>query len=496
MADCHSDRPDRDRSGGVHGTTFRTCIESDALILVVPQQVPDSYVHSAATVRIEDRLQSINQQILSRTRLERIIQDFNLYADLRKTEIMEDIVEGMRKDISVETVKGDAFRVSFTADDPRAAMRVTERLASFFIDESLKDRELLAESTNQFLEAQLEDARSRLIENEKKLQEYRRQHDGELPTQVDANMQGLHGSEMQVQALIDSMNRDRDSRLVLERMIANDTADGSASSGGPGGNDGPAGGPAAAQLRQAQADLRSLQLKFKPDHPDVINQKRRVAELQKVAEAELAAQPVSDQPAGTPPAEVARRNRLQDEKATLDKLDQQIAAKSAEEQRLRGNMKEYQKRIEAAPGRETELIELMRDYGTIQQTYSSLLSKKEESQIAANLERRQIGEQFKILDPARLPERPSSPNRPRLYLLGAISALAFGFACAAGAEYFDRSMRSEEDVRMALNLPVLATIPLLRSNKAPKRYFRAALAASLGGAAIVAAAAIVWRLLK
>ncbi len=471
--------------------------QSDALILVVPQQVPDNYVHSAVTVRIEDRLQSINQQILSRTRLERIIQDFNLYADLRKTEIMEDIVERMRKDISVETVKGDAFRVSFSADDPRAAMRVTERLASFFIDESLKDRELLAESTNQFLEAQLEDARSRLIENEKKLQEYRRQHDGELPTQVDANMQGLHGTEMQVQALIDSMNRDRDSRLVVERMIANASAsDGSASPGGPGGNDAPAGGPAAAQLRQAEADLRALELKLKPEHPDVINQKRRVAELQKLADAELAGQPVSDQPAAAPPSEIARRNRLQDAKATLDKLDQQLASKTAEEQRLRGIMKEYQKRIEAAPGRETELIELMRDYGTIQQSYSSLLSKKEESQIAANLERRQIGEQFKILDPARLPERPSSPNRPRLYLLGAISALAFGFACAAGAEYFDRSMRSEEDVRMALNLPVLATIPLLRSQKAPTGYFRAALAASLGGAAIVGAAAIVWRLLK
>jgi uncharacterized protein involved in exopolysaccharide biosynthesis len=277
-------------------------------------------------------------------------------------------------------------------------------------------------------------------------------------------------------------------------MIANDSAsDGSASSAG---NDAPAGGPAAAQLRQAQADLRALQLKLKPEHPDVINQQRRVAELQKLADAELAGQPVSDQPSAAPPAEIARRNRLQDAKATLDKLDQQLTAKTAEEQRLRGIMKEYQKRIEAAPGRETELIELMRDYGTIQQSYSSLLSKKEESQIAANLERRQIGEQFKILDPARLPERPSSPDRPRIYLLGIIGALAVGLGCAVGAEYFDRSMRSEEDVRMALNLPVLATIPLLRGPKAPTRYFKAALAASLGGAAIVGVAAIVWRLLK
>ena len=197
---------------------------SDTLILVVPQRVPESYVRSTVTTRIEDRLQSISQQILSRTRLERIIQDFNLYADRRKTDLMEDIVERMRKDIDLEVVKGDAFRVSFTASDPRTAMRVTERLASFFIDESLRDREVLAEGTNQFLESQLEDARRQLIENEKKLEEYRRKHDGQLPTQLDANMQGVHNTEMQLQALLDSLNRDRDRRLVLERLVADNSS--------------------------------------------------------------------------------------------------------------------------------------------------------------------------------------------------------------------------------------------------------------------------------
>jgi len=132
---------------------------SETLILVVPQRVPQEYVKSTVTARIEDRLQSISQQILSRTRLERVIQDFNLYEKERKTGIMEDLVERMRRDIEVQIVKGDAFRVAFTGQDPRTVMRVTERLASLFIDESLRDREVLAEGTNQFLEAQLEDAR-------------------------------------------------------------------------------------------------------------------------------------------------------------------------------------------------------------------------------------------------------------------------------------------------------------------------------------------------
>src|SRR6185503_13850315 len=150
---------------------------------------PESYVRSTVTTRIEDRLQSITQQILSRTRLERIIQDFNLYPEARKTAIMEDIVDRMRGSINVQVVKGDAFRVSFTADEARTAMRVTERLASLFIEENLRDREVLAEGTNQFLEAQLEDARRRLIETERKVEDYRRKFAGQLPSQLESNLQ-------------------------------------------------------------------------------------------------------------------------------------------------------------------------------------------------------------------------------------------------------------------------------------------------------------------
>ncbi len=125
---------------------------SETLILVVPQRVPESYVKSTVTARIEDRLQSISQQILSRTRLERIIQDFNLYATERRAGVMEDIVEQMRRDIDVQIVKGDAFRVSYTGDDPRTVMQVTERLASLFIEENLRDRAVLAEDSYQFLD--------------------------------------------------------------------------------------------------------------------------------------------------------------------------------------------------------------------------------------------------------------------------------------------------------------------------------------------------------
>jgi polysaccharide chain length determinant protein (PEP-CTERM system associated) len=485
---------------------------SETLILVVPQRVPETYVRSTVTTRIEDRLQSISQQILSRTRLEKIIQDFNLYADRRNEDILENIVEAMRKDIRVDIVKGDAFSVGFTASDPRTAMRVTERLSSLFIDESLHDRERLAEGTNEFLESQLQDARRQLILNEKKLEDYRRRHDGELPNQHEANLQGMHNTEMQLQTLSDSINRDRDRRLLVERSTVDASiplpapptqfttvprgSGGAATSGGTGGGDDQA-GTAAERLQAGEAALGALQLRLKPEHPDVVRMKRAVAELRKRAEAESAAtQPLTSSGETIPPAETQRRSRLSEAKAELENVDRQIAAKLVEEKRLRGVMAEYQKRLEATPTRESELTELMRDYDTLQQSYRSLLTKKEDSQIAANLERRQIGEQFKILDPARLPERPFSPDRPRFYLMGLAAALGVGLGLAALMEYFDRSMRSEEDVRVALNLSVLATIPVIAGASVTNGSRRAIAISVTVGAAVVGAVALAWRLLR
>ena len=474
--------------------TLPNLYTSDTLILVVPQQVPEAYVRSTVTTRIEDRLQTITQQILSRTRLERIIQDFNLYSDVRKTAIMEDVVERMRSSIGVQVVKGDAFRVSFTSDDARTAMRVTERLASLFIEENLRDREVLAEGTNQFLEAQLEEARRRLVETEHKVEEYKKQYDGQLPEQREANMQGLHNNEMQLQALLDSLNRDRDRKVVVERAIADMEAADSVLVNTPpvvAGPD-PAGATAAQQLDMAIAALQQMQLTKKDTHPDVLAQKRRIAELQKKAEAEAIARPIS---APASPAEVARKNRIAEAKAELQRLEKQIADKTDAEQKLRSNMGVYQKRIESAPARDAELTELTRDYRTLQATYTSLLAKKEDSKLAANLERRQIGEQFKILDPARLPERPTSPNRQQLHLMGIGLAVGLGLALAALMEYLDKTLKSEMDVRAALNLVVLAGIPVLQgpTTRSDRRWKVVAISAAVLLVAAAGTAAVVWK---
>lgn len=470
---------------------------SETLILVVPQRVPESYVRSTVTARIEDRLQSISQQILSRTKLEQIINDFNLYQDDRADgELMEDIVERMRmEDVGIGVVKGDAFRLSFQSDDPRIAMRVTERLGSLFIDESYRDREVLAQSTSEFLATQLDEARRQLVQVETKLQEYQRTFNGELPSQLSANLQGQHNAEIALQNLGESLNRDRERRITFERTVA-DVLE------APEPAPGPTDRPEMAQTLQDELAtqrqaLLAVELKLKPDHPDVKRLRRAVTELEQRVAAQKLEGTLSSRPNNTVVMDYAKRKRLTDAKAELDNLDREIQAKLAEESRLRSVLGMYQARIEAAPLREAELAALTRDYETLEQNYRSLLQKKEESDISANLEKRQIGEQFKILDPARMPEKPVSPDRPRLYVIAILAALAIGIGFAAAAEYLDRTLRTEADVRAALNLMVLATVPYMRGARATSRRLRRNLAVGAGATAVLAVCATVaWRLLR
>jgi len=242
-------------------------------------------------------------------------------------------------------------------------------------------------------------------------------------------------------------------------------------------------------------------LRLRPEHPDVKKQRRVVEELEKRVAAQQLEGDLTTKPGPVASGIVmdpGKRKRLADARIDLDNLDRQIQGKSAEEIRLQGVVAMYQARIAAAPLREAELAALTRDYETFQQSYRSLLQKKEESQMSANLEKRQIGEQFKILDPARMPEKPASPDRPRLYLLAMVAALAVGFGAAALLEFLDRTLRSEADVRAALNLMVLATVPFMRESAAEaRRRVRRNVAFAVAATVVLAVCATAaWTLLR
>jgi len=469
---------------------------ADTLLLVVPQRVPEAFVRSTVATRGDDRLQSITLQILSRTLLEQIIRDFDLYAEERKTAAMQDIVDSMRtRDIEIQSMRGDAFRLSFVASSPQVAMQVATRLASLFIGQTSLDRETIANGTDRFLETQLDEARRKLVDTEGKLEEYRRRHNGELPAQLDTNVQGQHNTEMQLQALTDALNRDRDRQLVLERSLkdANLTAalEASSPTRGRAVPADPSKLSAAEQLARAEAALKDMQSTLTAQHPDIVSAKQTVAQLQRRAEAEKASQGELSE-AGS--AERLRPNRLEDLRTELSEVERQIAQKIADSERLRAVLLNYERRIEHEPAREAELAVLTRDYDTLQQTYRALLAKKQESEIAANLERQRVGAPFKVLDPPRLPERPFAPHRVRLYLIGTLAGLGVGLVFAVCLEWFSRGLRTEDEVRVALGLPVLTAIPRVRVRRPGIR--RAATLVSAGAALVAGAVALVWEFLK
>lgn len=479
---------------------------SEALLLVIPQQVPKDYVTPTMTLSIEERLPAITDQILSRSRLEQIIQQFDLYPAERAGMVMEDVVAKMREDITTSAAATSAgkirevnsFRVGYTSDSPQGARKVTERLASLYIEQNLKDREAQADSTSQFLTTQLEQAKQRLIEQERKLEEYKRTHAGQLPSQLQGNLQSIQTASLQLQSVNESINRAQERRLLIERQIADTQMVPVPVTTPPGGPETPAPPTPAQQLEAARARLTLMLQRYTPSHPEVVSLQRTIADLAAKVESETPVGAVAEQKKPTTPAEATQQKRLLDLQAELDVIDLQLTANRAEAARLNELIAAYQAKIDVVPTRESELVELTRDYATMQAAYTNLLTKREEAALASNLERRQIGEQFKLLDSASTPEKPDNEMQ-RLGILsaGAVVGLIIGLLIAGMLEYMDSSFRTEAEALQALSIPVLALIPAMSSAAEARAARRRGWLIDAGGAAVVLAAVVVvaiWRL--
>lgn len=455
---------------------------AETLILAAGQSMSNDYVRMTVSnqTRTKDSFPSISQEILSRSRLERIIEDLSLYPEIRRTRPMEVAVDYMRTQIDIKTIEGsETFRVTYDATNPVVAVKVAERLTSFFIEENSKDRFALAAQTSAFLESQLENARQRLVEQERRLETYRLKYGPELPTQLQSNLQVIQNTQAQSQALNEGINRLSDRRLLVAHQLADlqseqYVADPATLPAGV------AGASAAAQLEAAEVELRSLESRLTPQHPDRVRARQLVADLQN--QVRLEAQASKSQAVSTPPSavEISRRNKVKEYQAELESLDRQIAANVSEVTERRAALDEYQKRVEAVPTRESELIAITRDYDTLQSVYRQLLAKKEDSKIAENLEHRQVIEQFKVLDPPRQPVTPVSPNRRLIDAAGALGGLALGVAIAIVLGYLDKRIQVEADLRAVVDLPVFALIPAivtpLERRRARRRYAAASMA--------------------
>ncbi|MDI6755491.1 MAG: GNVR domain-containing protein [Thermodesulfobacteriota bacterium] len=494
--------------------------KATTLILVQPQSVPESYVRPTVTATVMDRLNTISQEILSRTRLEKVIQEFNLYADLRKKAPMETVVAKMGTAIEVNIARGiqsrqaqNAFSISYEGAEPRTVMMVTNKLASLFIEENLKVRELQAEGTSQFIIKELSGIEEQLIKKEEEVRRFRQKHMGQLPQQLDANLRILERLQQQLKTTSDGIRAAEDRTIILQGQIEQlkkpeplpAPTEPTAPAPAEASREVPESievlqrpripeDPIVMQWNQLKRDLESAQAKYTHSHPDVISLKRRIAniepnamEILKKQEAtieaimegqrqelnarrERASRALSERPTGTPIPPTQAVNPITERLLAQYSEQYNVALLEAkrmreEEKELKKQIHHYQTRIEETPKREQELLLLSRDYDLLKTNYQSLMDKKIQSQMAENLERKQQGEQFKILDPARLPEKPIKPDRDRILLIGAFIGLMSGLGLAWFRESLDQSFHSEADLEAHLGLPILAVVPNLKEEK-------------------------------
>ena len=495
----------------VYSSTVPNLYESEMLIAIDPQRVPDSFVRSTVTLETDRRMDALQVQVLSRTRLQQMIESFDLYPEERQALPIEDVIAKMRESVKVELEiprsrgrqepQPSAFHVRFTYPLPDVAAKVTQQLGVLFIEQNIKDRGGLATATNEFLETQLAEARAKLEAQERRLEDFRQRHGQALPTQMQSNVQSLSSAQLQAQSLVESTARDRDRKLMLERLYREAASEPPAPPPvAQGGTDAPAvGATAQQQLASARANLATLELRYKPNHPDVVRARRQVSELEPKAAAELRAaatrEPSATEAGGVVQTDPVRRESLRQMMAEIESLDRQITFKESEERRVRSEITEYQRRLEAVPGLESEWVKLTRDYDTQQTAYRELLTKSTAAQVAANLEDQDIGERFRIVDAATVPTHPLESMRIRYNAMGLAFGLFLGLAIAALIEVRDRTFRSDADVLEVLALPVLASVPKIETIAEKARAKKQRLAVSLAGAAcVVVAGYVTWTL--
>lgn len=431
---------------------------SSTLILVEPQKVPESYIRSTVTIDITNRLNTISQQVMSRTRLEAVINEFDLYRDSKDKLTTEEIIENMRRNIEIDVKRKDSFTISYQGKNPETVMHVTNRLASLFIEENLKVREQQAEGTKEFLDSQLLSLKASLEQQEAQIKAFKEKYMGELPSQLDTNLRTLDRLQFDLQATNDSLKAAEDRRIGIERQLSEVSPSINSESGIV--NQVAAGDPRRARLVSLYTELSRLSSIYTEKYPDIVHIKSEIKKLENELQAEKSSskgkeKSANEQIVSKNPLFITLSNQLNEANADIKGLKQR-------QEKIMTNIAIFQGRVERIPQREQEVASLMRDYENTRANYQNLLNKKLEAQISENLEKRQKGEQFRILDPANLPMKPFKPDHKKIILLGLALGLGGGFGLAYMVEYLDASFRKPEDVYSYLGLPVLATIPKIR----------------------------------
>ncbi len=427
---------------------------SQTLVIIEQQKVPENYVKPVVAEDITERLASMKEQILSRSRIEPIVEHFNLFSDHNRS--MDDRVDLTRKAIGIKPIPSarggmPGFFITFKAQDPHVAQQVCGEIESLFATENLSAREQTAVGTTDFLKQQLTDAKTVLDEQDAKLAEFQRKYSGRLPEQDQANANTLQALTSQLDAATQSLSRTQQNMTFLEAMVSQQEHESQNREPGTGVST----DERRAQLKSLLRQKQELQAQYTSQHPDVTAVSRKIAELEGQI-AKGSALPVAPKASAT--SAIPENPELKQLKAQLRAAQQTMATERQEQAAVQQRIRLYEARIESRPAVEAEYKQLTRDHDTALQFYNSLQTKMNESSMATALERRQQGEHFRVMDPPNLPESPAFPNRATFSAGGLVFGMILGLLVSALLEYRDTALRNDVDVWAFTKLPTLATI--------------------------------------
>lgn len=475
---------------------------AEAVVLIESQRIPETYVTATVSANVQDRINALRQHILSYSRLAEIIDKYGLYRRERKKLSMEDLVEMAKKDVTITVERGlmptkpGAFRVAFRGSDPEIVADVTNAIANMFAGENLRAREVEAEGTSVFLDAQLAEAKRRLEEQERQLSSYKLQHNGELPQQENALLSSVGQLRVQLTGIHDSLNRAQQTKSMLEAslqgaeatMATMVAASQPATAQTPAANRDPLNialtsgatvDPPLSESERLQADLEALRRRYDDRHPDV---QRLLANLAIAKEKErrspapvattTGSQPRPETPPARPPvvreasvspqmlqAIATIRERILSLRAQIPSTENEIKGLMRERESILREIAKSEGHLQSLPIHEQRLAAVTRDYEITSQNYRSLLDKKLAADVATDMERRQKSERFVIVDMARRPERPVKPKRAILNAGGCLFGLLLGVVAAAGAEFKRGAVKGRWEVPSEFVL--LGTVPTI-----------------------------------
>ena len=399
-------------------------------------------------------MQSIIQEILSRTQLEKIVREFDLYPSTNSS-FLEERIEKLRKAIKVEFRRNNVFQLSFESDNPEKAKQITGRIASLFIEQNLQVREQQAMGTKSFMTAEADRLRKELEEQETVVNQYKAANRFELPDQLDSNLRTLEQLRRETEASNHRLAALQERKGILQRQTVESDILGVDLLGGSFAAP-TEGGPPNLQVQMRKKELDSLLQRYSSKHPDVVRVKKEIEALETESREVPPNKPTNSASAissGNPLKQVLQTQ--------ISDIDAEIQSLRSQRDQIRAQIATLQSRVDAAPIRAIELSKISRGYEITLRKYQDLLAKSLESELSENMEKKQKGEQFQILDPANFPLAPVRPNRPMIILIGLLAGLGAGFGLAFVSDNMDTSFKRSDEINAYVNVPLLATIPAL-----------------------------------